>query len=157
MLVPRAGLGLLFVPLNLVGLHRVWDKESGIASSLLNAGQQDVSQALTATQIAKMHRRAEIAQLARDVKRTRRWGPAAPWPSRPRDAQPPRRPKRAALVVVPHPLEISPRHAASTGVPVFIVTGSQRERAGTFEPLAHTGFDTDGRRAHDRQMEHPRR
>jgi hypothetical protein len=29
MLVPRAGLGLLFVPLNLVGLHRVRDKESG--------------------------------------------------------------------------------------------------------------------------------
>jgi EmrB/QacA subfamily drug resistance transporter len=40
MLVLGAGFGLLFVPLNLVGLHRVRDKESGIASSLLNAGQQ---------------------------------------------------------------------------------------------------------------------
>jgi hypothetical protein len=31
-----------------------------------------------ATQIAKMHRRAEIAQLARDVKRARQWGPRRP-------------------------------------------------------------------------------
>ena len=40
MLVLGVGFGLLFVPLNLVGLHRVREKESGIASSLLNAGQQ---------------------------------------------------------------------------------------------------------------------
>jgi EmrB/QacA subfamily drug resistance transporter len=40
MLALGTGFGLLFVPLNLVGLHRIRDKESGIASSLLNAGQQ---------------------------------------------------------------------------------------------------------------------
>jgi hypothetical protein len=40
LLVLGAGFGLVFVPLNLAGLHRVRDKESGIAPSLLNAGQQ---------------------------------------------------------------------------------------------------------------------
>ena len=40
MLVTAAGLGLLFVPLSLVALSRVRDQDSGLASSLLNAGQQ---------------------------------------------------------------------------------------------------------------------
>jgi len=40
MLVTAAGLGLLFVPLSLVALARVRDEDSGLASSLLNAGQQ---------------------------------------------------------------------------------------------------------------------
>ena len=39
MLVTAAGLGLLFVPLSLVALSRVRDQDSGLASSLLNAGQ----------------------------------------------------------------------------------------------------------------------
>ena len=40
MLVLGVGFGLLFVTLNLVGLARVRDEESGVASSLLNTGQQ---------------------------------------------------------------------------------------------------------------------
>ena len=39
-LVTAAGLGLLFVPLSLVALTGVRDDDSGLASSLLNAGQQ---------------------------------------------------------------------------------------------------------------------
>ncbi|HEX6451925.1 MAG TPA: DHA2 family efflux MFS transporter permease subunit [Trebonia sp.] len=39
-LVTGAGLGLLFVPLPLLALTRVRDADSGIASSLLNTGQQ---------------------------------------------------------------------------------------------------------------------
>ena len=39
-LVTATGLGLLFVPLSLVALSRVRDEESGLASSLLNTGQQ---------------------------------------------------------------------------------------------------------------------
>jgi EmrB/QacA subfamily drug resistance transporter len=39
-LVAAAGLGLLFVPLNLIAMSRVPDTDSGAASSLLNAGQQ---------------------------------------------------------------------------------------------------------------------
>ena len=39
-LVTAAGLGLLFVPLSLVALSRVRDEDSGLASSLLNTGQQ---------------------------------------------------------------------------------------------------------------------
>jgi EmrB/QacA subfamily drug resistance transporter len=39
-LVNGAGLGLLFVPLTLVGLTKVRPQETGVASSLLNAGQQ---------------------------------------------------------------------------------------------------------------------
>ena len=40
MLVTAAGLGLLFVPLSLVALTSVRDDDSGLASSLLNTGQQ---------------------------------------------------------------------------------------------------------------------
>ena len=39
-LVAGAGLGLLFMPLTLVALSRVPDADAGVASSLLNAGQQ---------------------------------------------------------------------------------------------------------------------
>jgi hypothetical protein len=39
-LVIGAGLGLLFVPLPLVSLARVSDADTGVASSLLNTGQQ---------------------------------------------------------------------------------------------------------------------
>ena len=39
-LVTGVGLGLLFVPLSLVALSRVRDEDSGLASSLLNTGQQ---------------------------------------------------------------------------------------------------------------------
>jgi predicted MFS family arabinose efflux permease len=39
-LLTGAGLGLLFVPLPLVALARVADADSGVASSLLNAGRQ---------------------------------------------------------------------------------------------------------------------
>jgi Na+/melibiose symporter-like transporter len=39
-LIIGAGLGLLFVPLPLVALARVADADSGVASSLLNAGRQ---------------------------------------------------------------------------------------------------------------------
>jgi len=39
-LVTAAGLGLLFVPLSLVAMHRVADRDSGAASSLLNTAQQ---------------------------------------------------------------------------------------------------------------------
>jgi EmrB/QacA subfamily drug resistance transporter len=39
-LVTGAGLGLLFVPLSLVSLSRVAEHDSGVASSLLNTGQQ---------------------------------------------------------------------------------------------------------------------
>ncbi len=40
MLVTVAGLGLIFVPLFLVGVSGVRDEDSGLASSLLNTGQQ---------------------------------------------------------------------------------------------------------------------
>ncbi|MGE5287968.1 MAG: MFS transporter [Micromonosporaceae bacterium] len=40
MLVTAAGLGMLFVPLSLVALSRVRGEDSGVASSLLNTGQQ---------------------------------------------------------------------------------------------------------------------
>jgi len=40
MLVTSCGLGLLFVPLALVALHNVADQHAGVASSLLNTGQQ---------------------------------------------------------------------------------------------------------------------
>ena len=40
MLVTSAGLGMLFVPLSLVALNRVRGEDSGVASSLLNTGQQ---------------------------------------------------------------------------------------------------------------------
>jgi hypothetical protein len=40
MLVLGAGLGLLFVPLPLVGLARVDEADSGVAASLLNVGRQ---------------------------------------------------------------------------------------------------------------------
>jgi hypothetical protein len=40
MLVTGVGLGLLFVPLSLVALNRVPARDSGLASSLLNTGQQ---------------------------------------------------------------------------------------------------------------------
>jgi hypothetical protein len=40
MLVTSTGLGLLFVPLALVALTRVRNEDSGVASSLLNTGQQ---------------------------------------------------------------------------------------------------------------------
>jgi EmrB/QacA subfamily drug resistance transporter len=40
MLVSSFGLGLVFVPLALVALHKVAGQDSGVASSLLNAGQQ---------------------------------------------------------------------------------------------------------------------
>ena len=39
-LVTATGLGLLFVPLSLVALNRVRHEESGVASSLINTGQQ---------------------------------------------------------------------------------------------------------------------
>src|ERR1700757_1683688 len=39
-LVSSFGLGLVFVPLSLVSLHQVAEQDSGVASSLLNAGQQ---------------------------------------------------------------------------------------------------------------------
>ncbi|HEY2268063.1 MAG TPA: MFS transporter, partial [Streptosporangiaceae bacterium] len=39
-LVSSFGLGLVFVPLSLVALHKVAEQDSGVASSLLNAGQQ---------------------------------------------------------------------------------------------------------------------
>jgi uncharacterized membrane protein len=38
--VSSVGLGLVFVPLSLVALHKVAEQDSGVASSLLNAGQQ---------------------------------------------------------------------------------------------------------------------
>ncbi len=40
MMVTAAGLGMLFMPLTLVALSRVDDKDAGLASSLLNTGQQ---------------------------------------------------------------------------------------------------------------------
>ena len=40
MLVTGVGLGLLFVPLSLVALNRVPARDTGLASSLLNTGQQ---------------------------------------------------------------------------------------------------------------------
>src|SRR5258708_11343960 len=40
MLVTGAGLGLLFMPLTLVALSKVEDQDAGVASSLVNAGQQ---------------------------------------------------------------------------------------------------------------------
>ena len=40
MLVTSTGLGMLFVPLSLVALSRVRNEDSGVASSLLNTGQQ---------------------------------------------------------------------------------------------------------------------
>jgi EmrB/QacA subfamily drug resistance transporter len=39
-LVTASGLGLLFVPISLVALNRVGHQESGVASSLINTGQQ---------------------------------------------------------------------------------------------------------------------
>ena len=40
MLVTACGIGLVFVPLSLVALHNVAEQDSGVASSLLNTGQQ---------------------------------------------------------------------------------------------------------------------
>src|SRR5262249_44189226 len=40
MLVTALGMGLTFVPLSLVALSRVADNDAGVASSLLNTGQQ---------------------------------------------------------------------------------------------------------------------
>ena len=40
MLVTSTGLGMLFVPLSLVALNKVRNEDSGVASSLLNTGQQ---------------------------------------------------------------------------------------------------------------------
>ena len=40
MLVTAAGLGLLFMPVTLVSLSRVEDRDAGLASSLVNTGQQ---------------------------------------------------------------------------------------------------------------------
>ena len=40
MMVTAAGLGMLFMPLTLVALSRVEDRDTGLASSLLNTGQQ---------------------------------------------------------------------------------------------------------------------
>jgi predicted MFS family arabinose efflux permease len=40
MLVTSTGLGMLFVPISLVALNRVRGEDSGVASSLLNTGQQ---------------------------------------------------------------------------------------------------------------------
>jgi EmrB/QacA subfamily drug resistance transporter len=40
MLVTAAGMGMLFMPLTLVALSRVDDQDAGLASSLLNTGQQ---------------------------------------------------------------------------------------------------------------------
>ncbi len=40
MLVTAAGLGMLFMPLALVALSKVEDRDAGVASSLLNTGQQ---------------------------------------------------------------------------------------------------------------------
>jgi EmrB/QacA subfamily drug resistance transporter len=40
MLVTAAGMGMLFMPLTLVALSRVEDRDAGLASSLLNTGQQ---------------------------------------------------------------------------------------------------------------------
>src|SRR6202035_3610002 len=40
MLVTAAGLGMLFMPLTLVALSRVRDRDAGLASSLPNVGQQ---------------------------------------------------------------------------------------------------------------------
>ena len=40
MLLTAIGLGLLFVPLSLTALHNVEDQHAGVASSLLNTGQQ---------------------------------------------------------------------------------------------------------------------
>ena len=40
MMVTAAGLGMLFMPLTLVALSKVEDRDTGLASSLLNTGQQ---------------------------------------------------------------------------------------------------------------------
>jgi hypothetical protein len=40
MMVTAAGMGLTFVPLSLVALTKVGDRDAGVASSLLNVGQQ---------------------------------------------------------------------------------------------------------------------
>jgi EmrB/QacA subfamily drug resistance transporter len=40
MMLTAAGLGLVFVPLSLVSLSKVGDQDAGVASSLLNVGQQ---------------------------------------------------------------------------------------------------------------------
>jgi ABC-type phosphate transport system permease subunit len=40
MLVTAAGLGMLFMPLTLVALSKVGDRDAGVASSLVNTGQQ---------------------------------------------------------------------------------------------------------------------
>jgi hypothetical protein len=40
MVVTSSGIAAVFVPLSLVALHRVREEDSGVASSLLNTGQQ---------------------------------------------------------------------------------------------------------------------
>jgi hypothetical protein len=40
MMVTALGMGLIFVPLSLVALAKVGDNDAGVASSLLNTGQQ---------------------------------------------------------------------------------------------------------------------
>jgi hypothetical protein len=39
-IVTAAGLGMLFMPLTLVALNKVQERDAGVASSLVNTGQQ---------------------------------------------------------------------------------------------------------------------
>jgi hypothetical protein len=61
--------------------------------------QPAISQALMATRVADLHRQAEIARLARDVKRGRRQAPRTRMQPV-REAQPACRPGRAGLGAV---------------------------------------------------------
>jgi hypothetical protein len=61
--------------------------------------QPAISQALMATRVADLHRQAQIAQLARDVKRDRRQARRARM-HLVRGVQPTRRPERAGLGAV---------------------------------------------------------
>src|SRR5260370_22724134 len=40
MILTAAGLGMLFMPLTLVALNKVQERDAGVASSLVNTGQQ---------------------------------------------------------------------------------------------------------------------
>ena len=90
-LVTGAGLGLLFVPLTLVALSRVDDADSGVASSLLNTGQQvggsiglAVLGTVAWTVVANTARNAAHAARSaahaagRPASRTTRWRPGSP-------------------------------------------------------------------------------